>query len=689
VQEPVGAGLRAIRSEGHPREAWRRLLHPVEPLSRDLPLPLTGAMLAIWLGRPDLQALYPLDSAQSRWSFVLWCLQSGWREYRILEDDRALLGALDRPAADLPDDEGPFLSELMRQVHRARRDLQAAFDPSTAEGRLGLLGWFIKGGWREVRGDAPMPRWQADALLAPCPRVVQDQGLPITWCMYALHSARGDLQAAFDLGEAAGRRGFLRWYFLYGIAEMRLPGMPGEAERALLARPVIGEAVGDPGRDAAIDLLGCWIWEERPDLQQRFTLTLPEHRAAYAAWLAAEGRAAFGYGPPPPPAEATPSATASARIVDGGRRPGVDLVGYAFGELGIGEDVRMAAQSCEAAGIPFGVIDVDAGAHRQQDTSVAAHVRPGFGHSAVVLCMTGFETVRTFARLGKEAFAGRYVIGYWPWELPRWPDTWSFAFDLVDEVWVSSRYTQEAYALQAPVPVVHMPMAVTVGRRSPVPRSRFGLPTDRFLFVFSFDGFSYLARKNPLAVVQSFLIAFPLGSEPVGLVVKAMNVAGRPEWDVLCAEAARDPRIVIIADTLARDAVLGLYDACDAFVSLHRAEGFGRGLAEAMLLGKPVIATAFSGNLEFCTPQTACLVGYRRVPVAAGDYLHAEGQEWAEPDIGEAAAHMAALAADPSRARALGRAARAFVEAHHAPAVVGARYRRRLAALGLFGNGER
>ncbi|HEY0834715.1 MAG TPA: glycosyltransferase, partial [Azospirillum sp.] len=635
-----------------PRESWRRLLDGVPALSADLPAPLTGVMLTIWLARPDLQALYPLDTGEGRRDFVLWCSLNGRREYRVLEDayDSETSG-LSRPAAGVPVDRcGPLVSELMHHLHRSRADLRRIFDLATPDGRMRFLGWFLMNGRAEVGDGGPLPAWQVDLLRAPCTEVAQDQIVPITWGMYLVRAARPDLIAAFDLATPEGREAYMRWFYLDGQPELRLPGLPGEADGAVLARPVFGDAV--PGGDAAISLLGCWIWKARDDLQHAFPLSTPDGRRAFAAWLAVEGPAQYGYDCAllfsTAPVAPRPAA---GRTND--RRPGVNLVGYAFGELGIGEDVRMAARACDAAALPFGVVNFAPGDEvRQQDASLSAHVRPGFEHAINVLCMTGFETVRAFAQLGTTAFAGRYTIGYWPWELPEWPDEWRVAFDMVDEVWASSRYTQSAYETVSPVPVVHMPMAVTVDLKHRPPRSAFGLPENRFLFVFSFDGLSYLARKNPLAAVHAFRRAFPRGNEPVGLVIKAMNVDGRPEWEFLCAEARRDPRIVLIARTMDRAGVLGLYAACDAFVSLHRAEGFGRGLAEAMLLEKPVIATAFSGNLEFCHPHTACLVGYRRVPLEPGDYPCGEGQSWADPDIDEAAAHMAALAGDPARARA-------------------------------------
>jgi len=213
-------------------------------------------------------------------------------------------------------------------------------------------------------------------------------------------------------------------------------------------------------------------------------------------------------------------------------------------------------------------------------------------------------------------------------------------------------------------------------------RARFGLPDNRFLFVFSFDVLSSFPRKNPTACIASFKRAFPRGDEPVGLVVKVMRAPNdNPIWRAMLAEAARDKRIRVISETLSRGGVLDLYRACDCFVSLHRAEGFGRGIAEAMMLGKPVIVTGYSGSLDFATPATAALVDYRRTALAAGDYPFGAGQNWAEPDVDHAAWWMRALATRPDLRQRLARLGQISVTEAYSPAAVGAAYAAGLAPL--------
>ena len=329
---------------------------------------------------------------------------------------------------------------------------------------------------------------------------------------------------------------------------------------------------------------------------------------------------------------------------------GVNLIGIAFGELGIGEDLRMAAQACDAAGVPFTGLNIDPGKHlRQADRLLASHCTDDVAelpYAINLFCLTAADTQRVYAERGAALFDGRHNIGWWPWELPVWPQRWRGAFTLVDEVWAATRFTQTMFGQATDRPVTLMPLPVSVARLQPVSRPSLGLPSGRFLYLFVFDFNSYLARKNPLAVIAAFQRAHPAGDGSVGLVLKTMN--GRADnnaWQQFVAVCAADPRITLLDSTLDREVVLGLVDACDAYVSLHRAEGFGRTLAEAMLLGKPVVGTDFSGNTDFLTKDTGYPVKWTRRAVAPGEYPFIEPADqawWADPDIPDAARQLRA-----------------------------------------------
>jgi hypothetical protein len=184
-------------------------------------------------------------------------------------------------------------------------------------------------------------------------------------------------------------------------------------------------------------------------------------------------------------------------------------------------------------------------------------------------------------------------------------------------------------------------MAVAIPKVKRYIRKQWSLPEADYLFVFSFDGNSSIARKNPLGVIEAFKLAFPNGLEAAGLVIKCMRPdINNPAWQHILKLAGSDSRIFIIDQMLSKPEVLGLYKVCDCFVSLHRAEGFGRGIAEALLLGLNVIATDHGGNVDFCLPGSASLVRYKPCKVGRKDYVEATGQFWAEPNLAHAASIM-------------------------------------------------
>jgi glycosyltransferase involved in cell wall biosynthesis len=217
----------------------------------------------------------------------------------------------------------------------------------------------------------------------------------------------------------------------------------------------------------------------------------------------------------------------------------------------------------------------------------------------------------------------------------------------MDEIWAPSRFIADALARRITRPVIHMPVALELTPPAAMPRERFGLPADRFLFFFAFDFLSFIERKNPQAAIAAFRAAFPEAGR-AGLVLKCMNGSVVPEkLQAFRDELAGDRDIFLIDDTLTREETLALIASTDAVVSLHRSEGLGLLIAEAMLLGKPVIATDYSASQDLLSAETGYPVRYSLVPVPDGAYPFAEGQVWAEPDVQHAAELMAALAANP------------------------------------------
>lgn len=623
----------------------------------------------IWLTRRDLRDFCKDDPDR----FECWLLAHGLREYRALSElgYRPPETLTHKPADSASMEVRPVMTRLMKTLWDMRPDLQSAFDLKSSAGQLAFVWWFLIYQVPEFGFERVVTEEQLGILSVPDPRVPGDQIVPITRLMVEIWLRRPDVQRVHPLSTPAGRTGYLCWYFLTGLPEMGLLETVDASQYCAL----LTEAHNAPG----VPRILMMIWGIDPALRER---SRTPNSTDLLAWAREDGRKRY---PILQRLISMEAATSPAGSVSESapRRPsitfpfGVNLIGHARGQFGIGEDVRMAALAMQAAGIPFSLYNVEPGREVcQGDDSVDALITDRLPYAVNVLCTTGIETARLAAVEGSRLFDGRRTIGYWPWELPEWPVEWQHAYELVDEVWASSRYTYEAYAKSSPKPVRHVPMTVTVDAMAGLSRRDFRLPEDRFLFVFSFDVLSTLSRKNPQACVRAFKEAFQLGHEPVGLAVKAMRATpDNPIWQELMEEARSDRRITIISETLSRGAVLDLYRACDVFVSLHRAEGFGRGIAEAMMLGKPVIATGYSGNLDFTTPGSAGLVDHKLRPVSPEEYPFAAGQLWAEPDVGHAAWWMRQMAEDHLLRQRLAKQGQQQVLATYAPEVVGAAYR--------------
>ncbi|WP_205619101.1 glycosyltransferase [Halomonas halocynthiae] len=580
---------------------------PVE-LPFTLPTRVYSGMLLVWLLRPVLQRRFPLHKGKRSdyFHFLAWCTSIGRRQYQLLREIDAWNHELMQPLA-LP---------------------------------------ALKG-----------CRWQSSYTVG----------------MYLAGMTRTKYWSGQLLYNRTMRHRAARWYFRDGRRVLGLPGLPDWQRQSLvdgfdtpqafvdaLLLPKDRKQDGEqPIRDGVADVVTAWTqpWAPEP-LKAQFPNSVPRLSQWLGRWLPLEANElvwlknelllrladkAPSINDINQVMQAVPIEKSAEIQSPSDALPwGVNLVGYARGELGIGEDVRMVARALEVAKVPFCILNVEPGANvSQKDATVEHWIVEKPVYAMNLFCMTGIEMARMTAEKGLSLLIGRYNIGLWPWELPTWPTPWHHAWNLVDELWGISHYTAQAYA-DAPVPVLAMPLPVVVDRVAELGRGHWGLPQDAYLFVFSFDMNSTLARKNPIATVNAFLEAFEESpDERVGLVVKVSHLNTRdPRWKPLAKLMKRDPRIVLIRGELRKNEVLALYRCCDCFVSLHRSEGFGRSLAEAQLLGMDLIATGYSGNMGFCAENDARTVDYRLVDVEEGEYFFGTGQQWAEPDIAQAAGQM-------------------------------------------------
>ncbi len=320
---------------------------------------------------------------------------------------------------------------------------------------------------------------------------------------------------------------------------------------------------------------------------------------------------------------------------------GVNLAGYFTSEKGVGEAVRADVRCLQAEQIPFVMnpLRADGSAEREGGELHFSTENP---YRVNLIHVNADQAVAFAAAQGADYFRGRYNIGFWAWELADFPQRWMSSFELFDEIWVPSNFVLDSVARRSPIPVVRIPHSLP---ESPITANKtrrdFHIPAAAFVCLFVFDCHSYIARKNPHGLIEAYRRAF--GTRTDTLLILKCGHATAAELAEL-RQASADANIRIVDDVLSRGELNDLIRAADCYVSLHRSEGFGLTMAEAMNLGKPVIATGYSSNLDFMTPSHAWLVRYDLVELTDDHGPYQRGRQWANPDLDHAAQLLRAAA---------------------------------------------
>ncbi|MBD2257274.1 glycosyltransferase [Pseudanabaena sp. FACHB-2040] len=359
---------------------------------------------------------------------------------------------------------------------------------------------------------------------------------------------------------------------------------------------------------------------------------------------------------------------------------GVNIIGPVFGELGLGEDVRTLAEALVSSGVPTTIFNYPKRlTTRQGDRSCEQYVSDSLKYSCNIFCFPAFELMHFFLEFGPEPFEGRYNIGYWPWELSLWPKDFSFIQDLVDEIWASSAFTLNCFQNSFSKPVFHIPLIIKEPLQfEALPTSIEALEADSFKFLFVFDANSTLIRKNPKGLLRAFASAFGRSQETC-LILKTMNY--RHHDEELSEMIAAAPNVIFINESFSKAQINLLFKLSDAYVSLHRSEGFGRTMAEAMLLGKSVVTSDYSGNVDYCNENTSFLVEGKLVDVAPYAYPFWRDAKWFDPSHASAVSALKTCSEHPGLRQEKIEAAYKFVSEQFSTATVAEKALSRIAAL--------
>lgn len=418
----------------------------------------------------------------------------------------------------------------------------------------------------------------------------------------------------------------------------------------------------------------------RGDLQGAFPEPLGRDAAGFHSWFVITGAREEDV----PERLLPPDAAAVVSLARGVEMPKVDtkelvvdVVGYFRAELGIGEAARLLVMGLEAADVRCNTFSFGETANRQEHAF--DEQRAPSGEAAIqIICVNADQLAKYAEQSGKRSVASRHTIGFWFWEASEFPESLHPAFELVDEVWVASEFVRDALLKVSPVPVykIDLPL-VRSDVDASLTRSDLGMPAT-FTFLFSFDYLSVLERKNPLGLVEAFKQAFAAGEGPV-LFIKTINGVQRvAEMEKLRYAAADRPDIVLQEGYLSAREKNTMMALCDCYVSLHRAEGFGLTMAEAMALGKPVIATGYSGNLAFMTAENSYLCPSRTQLIGGDHEPYPPHAFWGEPDLDAARRLLRHVYERRDEAEERGRRAADDFDRLHSPKLAGRSMRDRL-----------
>jgi glycosyltransferase involved in cell wall biosynthesis len=438
----------------------------------------------------------------------------------------------------------------------------------------------------------------------------------------------------------------------------KFPPLPTDTHEAVLAW--LNRQIPESGR---LNVSLYDVWKGQPDLQAAFPLALGKEAKRFVWWAHKYG---IGEGKinestikifnRPMEADKDPSQHKLTKKL------GVNVAGYFNGEFGVGQFGRLVAQAVIASDLDVTTI-VNKKTESRQDESFNPPDSTEY-YQVTVGAVNADQFPGWVNDLAPDLVKHSRFVGVWAWEIESFPEEMHTSFDYVDEIWAISSFVKDAIQPHTRKPVLVFPCPIIAPQiTEKLDRGAFGLSEEDEFNLFMFDYFSAFKRKNPLDLVKAHILAFPDASGPK-LIIKTINGQGyASQQEQLRFAVGTRTDIKIVDRYMSREQLHSLLSECQTYISLHRSEGYGLTLAEAMSLGKPVIATGYSGNLDFMSEQNAILVPYELVAVGTDAVPYPEDSRWAQPNIEFAAAAMRELNRDESLRARIGNQARIDVAA--------------------------
>jgi len=340
---------------------------------------------------------------------------------------------------------------------------------------------------------------------------------------------------------------------------------------------------------------------------------------------------------------------------------GINVAGYLQGEFGVAESVRNYVSAIKNSGIPLVLNNITAPAHRNKDKTFSKFEKEN-PHPINLVVVNADQTSVFYDKVGADYFKNRYNIGLWVWELSKFPEKWFQFAKYYNEIWTPSSFSADSISKSVSIPVHKIITPIEISATKLIKnRQKFGLEDKNFVFLFIFDFLSIFERKNPLATIEAFKLAFTEDENAI-LVIKCINADKSPEDYKKLVKESNRKNIKIISEHLDKSDIFSLIASSDCYVSLHRSEGFGLTIAQAMYAEKPVIATSYGGNIDFMNGDNSFPVKYKLIPLEEDYGEYKKGNVWAEPDLEHASTLMRYVFENQEKANEIGENASAHIK---------------------------